>query len=663
MRTLCLLLLACAACAAQSGDEREAWPRFDAANRLMATDPAAGRAALEALLLDHPGLHAASYNLGCLLLDDDAEGAARRFQAATASPQPELSAHAWHNLALAHEKLGRGAEALEAAAKAVLLKPDDADLVRTRDELRRVLIARQDEARRAKEEEAKKLALVGATLPAGRVGEAYDQRLTARGGTPPYRFAPGAEATLPEGLALDADGRLHGTPTAAGKLSLPITVQDAATSVNGAVALEVEPTPAITTVELPEAIIGIDYRAELAAVGLDQPRWTVEGLRDGLRLEQDRAGARIVGTPTTMGEVALALRAADRERSAQATLPLAITDRFAPAEPRLPPATAWAPYTHRQGVRGPPQGYRWRHAAAQGGIGIAADGATSGAPVQAGDLELTTTIVADDGRARDVAVVLPVNPPPVIEVADPIAAQQGRILDLPLTVTGGTPPYAWSIAEGTLPGGLRLERDGALRGAPSEVGDFAITLQCADRWQATTQQKTTVRVEKPQDDQADKDDEKKDEQAKDDEKQDQQQQDGGEDQAKDEQQQPGEDQPGQGDQAKDDAKSGQGGQDDREQPGEPGDQPPKPGEQPPKPGEQQPKPGEQAKNDATDDAAEAGAQASAEAQADAQQQAQTLTGAAADRWLEQLPPEDRAGLRLQMLLDGNAPRGQGEQTW
>ncbi|WP_156924356.1 Ig domain-containing protein [Derxia gummosa] len=70
-----------------------------------------------------------------------------------------------------------------------------------------------------------RLVIKAAPLPGGTVGKAYDQALRAGGGSPPYRFALDGGA-LPAGLALGADGRLAGTPEAAGGFSFVARVTD-----------------------------------------------------------------------------------------------------------------------------------------------------------------------------------------------------------------------------------------------------------------------------------------------------------------------------------------------------------------------------------------------------------------------------------------------------
>jgi len=65
-----------------------------------------------------------------------------------------------------------------------------------------------------------------ATLPNGTVAVAYDQRIVAAGGAPPYVFSL-TSGTLPIPLALSAGGRITGTPSFPGNSSFEVTVTDA----------------------------------------------------------------------------------------------------------------------------------------------------------------------------------------------------------------------------------------------------------------------------------------------------------------------------------------------------------------------------------------------------------------------------------------------------
>src|SRR5262249_50482917 len=70
------------------------------------------------------------------------------------------------------------------------------------------------------------LSLSPATLANGTVGIAYNQTISASGGTSPYSFAVNS-GTLPTGLTLSSSGALSGTPTAAGSYSFTVTATDA----------------------------------------------------------------------------------------------------------------------------------------------------------------------------------------------------------------------------------------------------------------------------------------------------------------------------------------------------------------------------------------------------------------------------------------------------
>jgi hypothetical protein len=591
MRSLLLLLLAGLALAVDS------WDRLAEGSR---KPPAEARAALEAQLLQEPGFLPARFNLGTLLLESDAAKAAEQLTLAAASTDSALAADAWHNLALARFKQGRLEEALAAAEKAAGLDPRAAPL---RDELRRVILARQDEARRKAEEEAKKLHLDPVPLPVGRVGKPYQARLPIAGGTPPATAALAGESKLPDGISLAPDGTFSGTPRAAGTTKLDVALQDSAGGkATGSVELRILPQPAITTDKLPEAIVGQTYSARLAAVGFSSAvRWEFAALPAGLNGSADGV---ISGTPTKAGTVGVHIHASEGELSANRLIDLVVSDGFAPAEDPLPPATATAAYLHRVTVRGPTQAYRW--SGGDAAMRVAADGTVAGTPAQAGELKLPATISAADGRSRQVVLTVPVNPLPLIGTA-PVELSVGRPADQAVQVTGGTPPYTWSVAEGVLPSGIRLDADGHLRGVAKDPGTSPVKIAVADRWKASTQAEVTITV-KPAEDPPPKQDEKQDEQNEDEQKQDEQ---------KD--QQAGQDQQKQDQQKQDQQKQDQQGKQDQPQDGKP-------------------------------DQDQAGTPEQQQAQ-----QAAAMNQTAADHWLDELPEERRDSLRYQ-LLDGGAKK-------
>lgn len=67
--------------------------------------------------------------------------------------------------------------------------------------------------------------LTPAALPAGSVGQNYNQSINATGGTPPHTFNV-TSGTLPAGLSLSSGGALSGMPTAQGTFNFTITATD-----------------------------------------------------------------------------------------------------------------------------------------------------------------------------------------------------------------------------------------------------------------------------------------------------------------------------------------------------------------------------------------------------------------------------------------------------
>lgn len=609
--------------------ESDPWDALAAASAKPAAE---AEPALEELLRRNPGFHAARFNLGTLLIPKDAAKAADQLQLATGAADPALAADAFHNLALARWKQGRLDDALMAADQAA--KGNEA-YRGLRDELRRVAVARADEARRKAEEEAKKLALDGTSLPEARVGEPYRAQVPLRGGTKPYAVAldlpkpagttvtldqsVAAPSPLPAGLALAPDGTVSGTPSVAGSFHVPLVVTDTANGrATGQVSIVVLPQPAITTETLPEAIVGLPYSAPLASVGLATPRWSAGQLPAGLSCGPD---AVIRGTPTATGTFQVVVSAEQAvippaaPRRAERTLTLAVTDSFAPDAPP-PPATAGAAYEHRLGVRGPAQAYRW--SAPDGPLQIETDGRLHGIPAAEGTVSRPATIHAADGRTRDVTLQITVNPRPLIAVGDPLRLQAGSPADLEIPRTGGTPPFAWKTGEGSLPAGVRLDQDGRLRGVAKDPGSYTVTVQLEDRWKARTQASLTLQVDPADPDKDGKSDEQQDE-------------------------------------AKQDPKDGKPGDQEKQDGKDQAKQDQKPDGKPEsKPGEPEPKPGEQAD----------GKQGSAEDQArQEQQQAASLNQMAADRWLDQLPAEDRGVLRYQLLDGGEKKPDKKGKSW
>lgn len=158
------------------------------------------------------------------------------------------------------------------------------------------------------------LSITTNSLPAGKVGAAYSQAVTAAGGTPPYTFTTSA-GSLPTGLALNG-ATISGTPTTIGSYTFTIQVADSASAKATQQFTIVIGGLAITTTALPSAAVGAAYSATLSAAGTAPYTWVVtQGtLPSGLTL--DTSSGTISGTPTAAGTSNITVQVTDNTGAA-----------------------------------------------------------------------------------------------------------------------------------------------------------------------------------------------------------------------------------------------------------------------------------------------------------------------------------------------------------
>lgn len=145
--------------------------------------------------------------------------------------------------------------------------------------------------------------VVTSSLRTGTVGQAYNQQLVATGGEAGGYVWSVSTGVLPQGLVLDPNGLIRGTPLEAGDFLFQVTVTYGTSVVAATFAIRVVPATsplAITTLALPAAFVGVQYAAELGASGGTPPYdWSCLGRPTWANLEQEEgSGAFIRGLPT-----------------------------------------------------------------------------------------------------------------------------------------------------------------------------------------------------------------------------------------------------------------------------------------------------------------------------------------------------------------------------
>jgi hypothetical protein len=107
----------------------------------------------------------------------------------------------------------------------------------------------------------------------------------------------------------------------------------------------------------------------------------------------------------------------------------------------------------------------------------------------------TTTISAAVGAVSG-STTLSVQPAPLgVTTASLAGGTQFLAYSATLTASGGTPPYAWSLATGSLPPGLSLDAaTGAISGTPSTSGTYGFTAQVTDSAARTATKALSIAV-------------------------------------------------------------------------------------------------------------------------------------------------------------------------
>ena len=248
---------------------------------------------------------------------------------------------------------------------------------------------------------------------------------------------------------------------------------------------------AITTSSLPGATVGTAYGETLAATGGRSPyTWSLASgsLPPGLSLSTSKGV--IWGTPTASGTYSFVVRVKDSATypataihaesiaiAAKKTSSLVITTSS------LPNGIVGAAYSATLSASGGIQPYTWTLTSGQLPTGLSL-GATSGSisriPTATGTYTFTIQVKGHLGgtasRSYTVSIDSPVGiittslPNGVVKVA----------YNVTLCASGGTPPYSWSLASGSLPAGLLLSTSGAISGAPTTAGTSSFTVMVKD---------------------------------------------------------------------------------------------------------------------------------------------------------------------------------------
>ncbi|PPT95983.1 autotransporter outer membrane beta-barrel domain-containing protein [Xanthomonas arboricola pv. arracaciae] len=327
----------------------------------------------------------------------------------------------------------------------------------------------------------------------------------ARSGT--LTFAPGVTT---QGVAITVNGDTAVEPNETFSVGLSgasnasiARATGTGTIVNDDVVVTVGPA------SLPAATAGSAYSQNLSASGGTAPYTfaiTAGALPAGLTLS---AAGVLSGTPTASGSFNFTATATDSGGSPTSgarayTLTVAVATTTFPAT-SLPAGTAGQAYSSALnpatgGVA--PYTYAVTAGALPAGITLnGSSGALTGTPGSVGSFSFSVTATDSTTGTPSQATrsyTLTIAAPPIVVAPSALpAATRGTAYSQTLSASGGTAPYTYALASGTLPAGITLASNGTLSGTATVEGSFNVTVTATDAGSFTGNQAYTLTVAGP----------------------------------------------------------------------------------------------------------------------------------------------------------------------
>ncbi|HYF38003.1 MAG TPA: putative Ig domain-containing protein, partial [Prosthecobacter sp.] len=346
------------------------------------------------------------------------------------------------------------------------------------------------------------ISITPTTLPAAAKYSAYSQSLTASNGNGSYVWEL-ASGSLPAGISLSSTGVISGTSTAApGAYNFSAKVTDAqGCTATRSYTLSLNcPAATILPASLPDVGILGGYSQTLTVTGgAPAYTWDVQSGSLPLGITLTSAGV-LTGTTTLPGNYSFVARATAADScvvTRSYTLSVATNCPTITISPtNLPGGQTSVAYSQTLTANGGVGPYTWvrTSGALPAGLTLSSAGVISGTPT-AGPGTYNFTVQATDSNTctGSQSFTLTLSCATLsITPATLTGGTVGSAYSAGLSTTGGTAPFTYSIASGSLPAGLSLSGVGLISGTPTVATTATFTVESRDAFNCTTTREYTL---------------------------------------------------------------------------------------------------------------------------------------------------------------------------
>lgn len=304
--------------------------------------------------------------------------------------------------------------------------------------------------------------------------------------------------TISAGGFYTAPATLSGTQTVTVKATSAVN-----SAVSGSAVITLNGAPSSVTVSPAATSVATGKSVQYSASGGSGQgfKWGVNGISGGNSQVGTITSQGLYTAPATLPNPAtVTIAAVDSGSSTQGTAAATITPSpsgLTITTSTLPNGSTGVAYNASLAASGGTTPYSWSIQAGQlpQGLGLSTtNGTISGTPTTSGSYNVTVRVtdaagtIASASFAFAVAASLTIT---TLSIPSPVA---GAPYNVTLAATGGTTPYAWTVASGQLPTGLSLSSSGSLSGTPSASGSFAFTAQVTDAANGSSSQSYAITI-------------------------------------------------------------------------------------------------------------------------------------------------------------------------